>query len=59
MLDNNLILMFYNTLNKIVNKHAPFIALSKRKAKQMSKPWIPKGLRKSIKIKKELFCSGD
>jgi len=56
---NNLFSMFYNKLNKIVNKHAPFIALSRRKAKQMAKPWISKGLKKSIRIKNELFYSGD
>ena len=46
---------FYNKLNKLINKHAPFKILSKRKAKQFSKPWITKGLRKSIKIKNRLF----
>ena len=50
---------FYNKLNKLINKHAPFKTLSKRKAKQFSKPWITKGLRKSIKIKNRLFYSGD
>ena len=50
---------FYNKLNKHINKHAPFKILSKRKAKQFSKPWITKGLRKSIKIKNRLFYSGD
>ena len=50
---------FYNKLNKLINKHAPFKILSKRKAKQFSKPWISKGLRKSIKIKNRLFYSGD
>ena len=46
---------FYNKLNKLINKHAPFKTLSKRKAKQFSKPWITKGLRKSIKIKNRLL----
>ena len=36
---NNLFSTFYNKLNKLVNKHAPFITFSKRKAKQMSKPF--------------------
>ena len=46
---------FYNKFNKIVNKHAPLKTVSQRKAKQLSKPWISKGLRKSIKIKNNLF----
>ena len=50
---------FYNKINKLINKHAPFKILSKRKAKQFSKPWITKGLHKSIKIKNRLFYSGD
>lgn len=33
----------YNKLNKLINKHAPLKPLSKRKFKQLSKPWITKG----------------
>ena len=36
---------FYNKLNRIVNNHAPIKTISKRKAKQLNKPWITKGLR--------------
>ena len=50
---------FFNTLNKLVNKHAPLKPVSKRQAHRFMKPWITKGLRKSIKIKNALFCSGD
>ena len=50
---------FYNKLNKLINKHAPLRSLSKRKIKRLSKPWITKGIRKSIRIKNELFFSGD
>ena len=50
---------FFNSLNKIVNKHAPLRPLSKRKAKQFSKPWITKGILKSIKVKNALFTSGN
>ena len=50
---------FYKKLNKVVNKFAPIRELSKRKLKQLSKPWITKGIRHSIKIKKKLFASGD
>ena len=48
---NKLFSSFYNTFNKIVNKHAPMKTISHRKAKQLSKPWITKGIRSSIKIK--------
>ena len=53
---------FHNKHNKLINKHAPFKILLKGKAKQFSKPWITKGLRKSVKnkkIKNRLFYSGD
>ena len=46
---------FYNKFNKIVNKHAPMKIISKRKTKQLSKPWITKGIRTSIKIKNNFF----
>ena len=46
---------FFNTVNKIVNNHAPLRPLSERKAKQFSKPWITRGIRKSIKVKKILY----
>ena len=42
---------FYSKLNRLVNKHAPLKIVSKRKAKQLSKLWITRGLRKSIKNK--------
>ena len=51
--------LFYKTFNNIVNKHAPIITLSKRMKKQLSKPWITKGLRISIQPKHKLFQSGD
>ena len=50
---------FYNKLNTLINKHAPLRSLSKRKIKRLSKPWITKGIRKSIRIKNDLFFSGD
>ena len=31
--------VFYNKLDRVVNKHAPLKSVSKRKAKQLSKPW--------------------
>ena len=50
---------FYNKLNNLLNKHAPLKPVSKRMIKRLSKPWITKGIRKSIKIKNQLFTSGD
>jgi len=50
---------FYKKLNKIINKHAPFKILSKRKQKQFSRPWITTGIRTSIKVKNKLYASGD
>ena len=49
----------YNKLNRMVNKHAPLKRMSIRKAKQLSKPWILKGLRIPIRKKNEFFYSGD
>ena len=56
---NELFSSFYNKFNKIVNKHAPMKAISKRKAKQLSKPWKTKGIGTTIKIKNKLYASGD
>ena len=50
---------FYNKLNKLVNKHAPFKPISKRKQRMMSKPWITKGIRASIKTKNKLLTMGN
>ena len=50
---------FFKKLNKITNKHAPLKPISRRKVKQQSKPWITKGIRRSIKIKNSLFYHGN
>ena len=50
---------FYNKVNKIVEKHAPLKTLSRRRAKQLSKPWITRGIRKSIRVKNSLDLSGN
>ena len=42
-----------------MNKHAPMKTVSNRKTKQFSKPWIIKGLRKSIRVKNKLYVSDD
>ena len=48
----------YNKLNKLINKTSTLCSLSKCKIKRLSKPWIAKGMRKSIRIKNEIFLSG-
>ena len=50
---------FYKTLNNVVNKHAPVKTVSRRKMKQISKPWISSGIRTAIKIKHKLYAEGD
>ena len=49
----------YNKVNKLLNKHASYKTLSQRRVKQMQKPWITRGLRKSIKVKNRLLYSGN
>ena len=50
---------FHNKLNKLLNKHAPLKPISKRSLRKQQKPWITKGIRRSIKIKNSLYYSGD
>ena len=54
-----LYILIYSNVDNCVNKHAPMKIISKRKVKQLSKPWITKGIRASIKIKNRLFASGN
>ena len=51
--------ILYNKVNKLLNKQAPYKTLSQRRVKQMQKPWITRGLRKSIKVKNRLLYSGN
>ena len=46
---------FFNKLNYTLNKHAPLKAVSKHKRKQSVKPRITKGIRRSIKIRRNYF----
>ena len=50
--------VFYNKLNRLVDKHAPFKTVSRRKSKQMAKPWITKGLLTSIRKENKLYHDG-
>ena len=50
---------FYNKLHKTLNKRAPIITISRHSAKQISKPWVTQGIRKSLKVKNNLYYLGD
>ena len=50
---------FYDSLNVLVNKHAPLKMVSNRMRKQFSKAWITSGLKKSIKAKNLFLQSGN
>ena len=50
---------FHNKFNEVLNKHAPFKILSKRRIKQLSKPWITERIRSAIKIKNNLYTSNN
>ena len=50
---------FHNKLNKLLNKHTPLKPISKCSLRKQQKPWITKGIRRSIKIKNSLYYSGD
>ena len=46
---------FYNTINHVVNKHAPLSDASVRKLEMLTKPWLTARLRKSLKVKNILL----
>ena len=52
-------LSVYNKTNKTVNRHTPLINVLKQKYNFFPKPWITKGIRLSIRIKNNLFLTGD
>ena len=54
---NDDVLKLTETFINILNKHAPLRPLSRREKKLNSKPWITKGILKSIKTKNNLFKS--
>lgn len=58
-LTQDVLTIFHNKLNTLINKHAPMKIMSNRKAKQFSKPWITEGLRISIRIKNKLYAPGN
>ena len=46
---------FYSKLAQIVNVHVPLKQISRRKLKELAKPWITKGIKKSLMIKNEYY----
>ena len=44
-----------NTLNKIVDKQAPIRLASQSKQRQLNKPWLTKGILKSVKRKQKMY----
>ena len=47
---------FYKNINRLIlNKHAPLKDVSKRRQKLLTKPWLTKGIRRSIRVKNNLF----
>jgi arsenate reductase-like glutaredoxin family protein len=46
-----------NTITQIINKHAPKKQASLSKLKQLAKPWLSKGLIKSITTNQKLYRS--
>ena len=46
---------FLKKINDILDKHAPLKYMSRIQQKNISKPWITKGILKSIKIKNTLY----
>ena len=46
---------FITEVNKIIDKHAPCRKITKKELKERTKPWITKGIRRSIKQRNKLF----
>ena len=46
---------FYSRLSNIIDRHIPIKKISAKEIKQLSKPWITSGIRRSIRIKNKLY----
>ena len=46
---------FITETNKIIDKHAPLRKITNKEIKERMKPWITKGIRRSIKQRNRLF----
>jgi len=45
------------SFENVLNKHVPLKTLSKRQERIESKPWLTKGLRRSIRTKNKLYTN--
>ena len=54
---DNICTKFINEFSFIVNTHAPLKQMSKTKSNQKFKPWLTKGILKSIKTKNKLYAN--
>ena len=52
---NHLFNHFTDTFKRIIDKHAPFSAISRKNKKLRNKPWITKGLLISIRNKQKMY----
>ena len=46
---------YLNTVNTLINSHAPLKKLNKKQRKFQQKPWITKGIQNAIEKKNRLF----
>ena len=46
---------FHTKICEIVDKHAPVLQLTRKEVKCLVKPWVTKGIKKSIKLKQKLY----
>ena len=46
---------FHNEFTQVINKHAPFMTLSNKELKWKKKPWLTKGIQKSIAYKNIVY----
>ena len=46
---------FLHFINKTLDKHAPIKRVKKRESKTISKPWITRGIKTSIKKRDKLY----
>lgn len=53
--DLNTTVNISDNINNIIDKHARMKLASNRKKKQIQKPWLTKGILKSIRAKHKLF----
>ena len=46
---------FFRLFNKTLDRHAPIKKSTRKKQKIKSKPWITKGIKKSVSIRDKLY----